>query len=107
LGALSAGPRLITNGEITLDPASELLDIPKITGQPLTRSALGITQNNELLMVTVSKCTIQDLATIMKDLGAYNAMNLDGGASTSLYANGKFLATPTRKISNALMVLPR
>jgi exopolysaccharide biosynthesis protein len=43
----------------------------------------------------------------MKDLGAYNAMNLDGGASTSLYANGKFLATPTRKISNALMVLPR
>ncbi len=106
-GALSAGPRLITNGEITLDPASELLDIPKITGQPLTRSALGITQNNELLMVTVSKCTIQDLATIMKDLGAYNAMNLDGGASTSLYANGKFLATPTRKISNALMVLPR
>jgi len=41
-------------------------------------------------MVTVSKCTIQDLATIMKDLGAYNAMNLDGGASTSLYANGKF-----------------
>jgi len=106
-GALSAGPRLITDGEITLDPASELLDIPKITGQPLTRSALGMTQNKELLMVTVSKCTIEELANIMKDLGAYNAMNLDGGASTSLYSNGKFLATPTRKISNALMVVPK
>lgn len=106
-GALSAGPRLLTNGQITLNPAAELLDIPKITGQPLPRSGLGITQDNELLLVTVSKCTMQDFAVIMQNLGAYNAMNLDGGASTSLYANGQFLTTPTRKLSNTLMILSR
>lgn len=40
----------------------------------------------------------------MKKAGAYQAMNLDGGASSGLYYNGKYLTTPGRKISNALVV---
>jgi exopolysaccharide biosynthesis protein len=39
----------------------------------------------------------------MEKLGAQQAMNLDGGASSGLYANGKMLTAPGRKLSNALI----
>jgi len=57
----------------------------------MARSALGLTKDNKLLMVTVSSAKIEDLATIMQKLGAYNAMNIDGGASSGLYYKGKLL----------------
>jgi len=48
---------------------------------------------------------IEDLATIMQKLGAYNAMNIDGGASSGLYYKGKLLTIPGRDLSNALVVI--
>jgi len=104
-GALSAGPRLITNGKITVNPEAENYTIPKITEYSMARSALGLTKDNKFLMVTVSSAKIEDLATIMQKLGAYNAMNIDGGASSGLYYKGKLLTTPGRDLSNALVVI--
>jgi len=102
---LSAGPRLITNGKITVNPEAENYTIPKITEYSMARSALGLTKDNKLLMVTVSSAKIEDLAKIMQKLGAYNAMNIDGGASSGLYYKGKLLTTPGRDLSNALVVI--
>lgn len=55
------------------------------------RTALGISQDkNTLYLVTVDGrrlsigATHSELAAIMKELGAYNAMNLDGGGSTTM-----------------------
>jgi len=104
-GALSAGPRLITNGKITVNPEAENYTILKITEYSMARSALGLTKDNKLLMVTVNSAKIEDLATIMQKLGAYNAMNIDGGASSGLYYKGKLLTTPGRDLSNALLVI--
>gem|GEM_PF-515592 len=104
-GALSAGPRLITNGKITVNPVAEHYTIPKITEYSTARSALGLTKDNKLLMVTVNSAKIEELATIMQKLGAYNAMNIDGGASSGLYYKGKMLTTPGRDLSNALIVV--
>ncbi len=104
-GGLSAGPRLITNGKITVNPEAENYTIPKITEYSMARSALGLTKDNKLLMVTVSSAKIEDLAKIMQKLGAYNAMNIDGGASSGLYYKGKLLTTPGRDLSNALLVI--
>jgi len=104
-GGLSAGPRLITNGKITVNPEAENYTIPKITEYSMARSALGLTKDNKLLMVTVSSAKIEDLAKIMQKLGAYNAMNIDGGASSGLYYKGKLLTTPGRDLSNALVVI--
>ena len=39
-----------------------------------------------------------------QELGAYDAMNLDGGASTGLWVNGKYLVSPGRQINNALLL---
>ena len=43
----------------------------------------------------------------MKALGANNALNLDGGSSTALYARGRFLSNPARMLTNVLLVTVR
>lgn len=103
-GALQAGPRLVTNGKIALDVKAEGFRDPKILTGGGARSALGITRDHKLILLTSSGATIPQLAEIMKQAGAYQAMNLDGGASSGLYYNGQYLTTPGRKISNALIV---
>jgi len=57
-------------------------------------------------LVTCS-ATVRQLADIMKALGAYDAMNLDGGASSGLWVQGKYLVQPGRSISNALLILKK
>ena len=44
-------------------------------------------------------------AQVMQVLGAREAMNLDGGASSGLVYEGKYLTKPGRALSNALVVL--
>lgn len=103
-GAIGAGPRLLTNGEVTVNPAEEGFTSEKILSYSMARSAVGVTKDNQLILVTVDKATIKELALIMKDLDAYNAMNLDGGASSGLYYKGKYLTAPGRELSNALII---
>jgi hypothetical protein len=40
-------------------------------------------------------------------MGLVSAMNMDEGASSGLYAHGKYMTTPGRQLSNALIVVPR
>ncbi|AET60069.1 hypothetical protein HPL003_16615 [Paenibacillus terrae HPL-003] len=103
-GALQAGPRLVTNGKVSLNVKAEGFKDPKILTGGGARSALGITQDHKLILLTTGGATIPQLAQIMKQAGAYQAMNLDGGASSGLYYNGSYLTTPGRQISNAIIV---
>ncbi|WP_458414831.1 phosphodiester glycosidase family protein [Schinkia sp. CFF1] len=103
-GAIQAGPTLVNGGRISLDPLSEGHRDPKILTNGGARSAIGITSNNKLILVTTKGATIPQLAEVMKLLGAYDAMNLDGGASSCLYYNGKYITQPGRKISNAILI---
>lgn len=106
-GALQAGPRLLVNGSVSLNVAAEGFKDPKILTGGGARSALGLTRDHKLILLTTGGATIPQLAQIMKQAGAYQAMNLDGGASSGLYYNGKYLTTPGRLISNALVVSTR
>lgn len=106
-GALQAGPRLLVNGAVALNVAAEGFKDPKIQTGGGARSALGITRDHKLILLTSGGATIRQLAEIMKQAGAYQAMNLDGGASSGLYYNGKYLTAPGRLISNALVVQTR
>jgi exopolysaccharide biosynthesis protein len=73
--------------------------------RPAQRSALGVTKYNKLLLVTVNRpIYLNKLALIMKDLGAVNAINLDGGSSTALHYDGKTLSHPGRRMTNLLVV---
>lgn len=106
-GALQAGPRLLVNGKVAVDVTAEGFRDPKIRTGGGARSALGLTRDHKLILLTTSGATISQLAQIMKQAGAYQAMNLDGGASSGLYYNGKYLTTPGRLISNALVIKTR
>lgn len=66
-----------------------------------------MTKDGYVIIITVLSATINQLAQIMYELGCYNAMNLDGGASSGLYYNGQYLTKPGRDLSNALIFLPR
>lgn len=109
---ISGGPYLLKNGNIFIDVTGEKLNA--ITGRN-PRTAIGYTKDNVLIMVTVdgrkegsSGVTLNELANIMKDLGCYEAINLDGGSSTVMYVDGKILSGSNIKnssaISNALTV---
>lgn len=101
---LQAGPRLLVNGKVALNVAAEGFKDAKILTGGGARSALGLTRDHKLILLTSGGATIPQLAEIMKQAGAYQAMNLDGGASSGLYYNGKYLTTPGRLISNAIVV---
>ncbi|CAM4371462.1 phosphodiester glycosidase family protein [Paenibacillus tarimensis] len=103
-GALQVGPRLVTNGKITLNVKEEGFRDPKILTGGGARSAIGLTRDHKLLLVTSKGATIPQMASIMKQAGAYQAMNMDGGASSGLYYKGSYITTPGRKISNALLI---
>jgi hypothetical protein len=92
IDALQAGPRLLPapdldgeafvvrgkKGEIVRDGIGAL--------GPATRSALGIKADGSLLLVGVGApgLRLKELAALMTQLGAVEALNLDGGSSTSL-----------------------
>lgn len=103
-GAVQAGPRLLVNGKVALDVKKEGFKDPKILTGGGARSALGITKDHKLILLTTGGATIPQLAEMMKQAGAYQAMNLDGGASSGLYYNGSYLTAPGRQISNAIIV---
>ncbi|WP_246317410.1 phosphodiester glycosidase family protein [Paenibacillus agri] len=103
-GAVQAGPRLLLDGKVSLNVAAEGFRDPKILTGGGARSALGLTRDHKLIIVTTGGATIPQMAEIMKQAGAYQAMNLDGGASSGLFYNGKYLTSPGRQISNALIV---
>ena len=102
---ITAGPRLLRHGAVDL---KGLLDYEKkISTQRAQRSALGVTGNEKMLMVTVSSVTVRELAEMMKLLGAEEAINLDGGASSALFYRGEVKTAPGRNLSTLLVVKNR
>lgn len=82
------------------------------------RTAVGVTATGKLLLVVVdgrqgsysAGMTLRELAELMVDLGAREAVNLDGGGSSEMFLNGLVANRPSdggeRLVSSALVVLP-
>jgi len=99
--AVGGGPWLVKDGIESIDGDAEGFgaDIVKATHP---RTAIGITADNRLLMVTVdgrqdiSKgLSLADMASQMRRLGAVTAINLDGGGSTTLSIRGFVVNSPS------------
>ncbi len=112
---ISGGPYLLKEGKTYIDVTNEKLT--GITGRN-PRTAIGYTKDNVMIMVTVdgrkegsSGVTLNELASLMKSFGCYEAINLDGGSSTVMYVNGTILTGSNIKnsvaVSNALVVRRR
>ena len=109
---ISGGPYLIKNGEIFIGITEQKLGA---IGGKNPRTAIGYTQDGNLIMVAVDGregasvgMTLRELAGFMQSIGCVNAMNLDGGGSTVMYVNGHVVNMPKVKggiaLSNALTI---
>lgn len=101
---MCTGPRLVKNGVVSLSPWAEGFRDGNLY-RPAQRSAMGITRWNKLLLVTVNRpIYMSKMAKIMRELGAADAVNLDGGSSTALYCDGKVWSHPGRRLTNLIVV---
>lgn len=83
------------------------------------RTAVAKLKDRKFLMITVDGRSessggigLYDLANYLLELGATDAMNLDGGGSTTMFLDGKVVNHPSdkegeRKVSDAILVFPR
>ncbi len=98
---VGAGPLLIQNGQIVLDGKAERFS-DAFVQERAARSAIGQTADGRILIVSAQNrtlgagATLSEMAQIMQQLGAVNALNLDGGSSTTLYLGGQILDRPPR-----------
>ncbi|MBD2455935.1 phosphodiester glycosidase family protein [Nostoc sp. FACHB-87] len=93
---IGAGPLLIQNGQIVLDAKAEKFSNAFIAEKAI-RSGICTTATGTLMIAAVHNRaggagpTLAEHAQLMKNLGCVNALNLDGGSSTSLYLSGQLL----------------
>lgn len=101
---LGAGPLLLQNRQIVLDAQAEQFSAAFIR-ETAVRSAIGTTSEGTLLIAAVQnpiggrEPTLGDIAQIMQQLGAVDALNLDGGSSTTLYLGGQILNRSPRTVA--------
>lgn len=101
---LAAGPRLVRDGEVWVNPQAQGFSDPHVLGNA-NRIGVGITSSNKLVIAVVrSSISLEKMGSIMKQLGALQAMGLDAGASIALYVNGKIIVGPSRKLVNLLII---
>jgi exopolysaccharide biosynthesis protein len=108
--AIAFGPRLVVNGQPAFDSDG---------GEGITaRTAIGQREDGAILLLVVDGrridmpgATLQDIQRIMLDYNAYNAINLDGGSSSTMYYKGSVINSPCnplgeRTVATALYVAP-
>jgi Exopolysaccharide biosynthesis protein related to N-acetylglucosamine-1-phosphodiester alpha-N-acetylglucosaminidase len=112
-------PRIVRDGK----SVAEYADIvegtfPSFSAHRHPRTAVGISRDNSTLyLMTVDGrresdggMTLPELAQAMISLGAYEAMNFDGGGSTTMVVEGKVVNRPSdaageRPVGSALLVV--
>lgn len=99
--AIGGSPMLLKGGSKNITATAELIAVNNTSSRP--RSAIGHTANGLVVMVAVegdntaggyAGVSLDELATLMQDLSCNNAINLDGGGSTSLVIGGQLTLRP-------------
>lgn len=99
---LCAGPTLVSGGKVAIALRHEGFRTSLLA--PTSRAAVGITKAGKLLMVVVRQnVSLYAVAKLMIKLNVVDAVCLDGGSSTALYHNGRYLAVPMRRMTNCLV----
>ncbi len=96
INAVGGGPVLIRNGHIIEGYGYELF-YDDIVRSIANRTAVGVTSTNELIIMVVdgratysAGVSLGDMARILKeDFACKDALNLDGGGSSTLIVNGQ------------------
>lgn len=116
--AVAGVPQLIKDGKIDITWEQEKASKSFVeTRHP--RTAVAKLKDGKFLMVTVDGRSessggigLNDLAALLLEFGAAEAMNLDGGGSATMFLDGKVVNHPSdkegeRKVSDAILVTLR
>jgi hypothetical protein len=96
--AMAHYPSLIESGQNIV--STEVLQTSMHSSA--TRAGIGYDDTYVYLVITTS-ASVTDLASVFDALGVDYAMNLDGGASIALYADGSYLYGPSRQNPNVIL----
>lgn len=112
--AIGGAPMILKDGKTNIDAGREMLS-PSFVDHTHPRTAVGYDGKGNIWIVAVdgrtkvSKgVTLPQLAAVMKDFGCTDAINLDGGGSTTFNLFGLTLNHPSdgveRPVANGLLV---
>jgi Phosphodiester glycosidase len=113
--AVGGGPMLVRDGQIAIDGEAEGLPRADFVDKRHPRTAAGVDDRGNLLLVTVDGratwsrgASLDEMAAIMKRYGAVQALNLDGGGSTTMAIGGGVVNAPSdgreRPIADGLLI---
>lgn len=114
-------PRLVVHGQSVADSADALEGTsPSFSVTRHPRTGVGFSRDSSrLILITIdgrqessSGVSLTEFAGLMRTLGVYEGLNLDGGGSTTMVINGIVVnhpsdATGERAVGNALVVVVR
>jgi hypothetical protein len=122
---VNGGPELVHNGVVHTTPQADGMVHP---GDPSfyygwahkrnPRTLVGVDGRGRTVIITADGrstaslgLSITEMAAVAKALGLRNAMNLDGGGSTTMVVGGQVINAPSdatgeRPVGDALLVLP-
>lgn len=102
-GSVDAGvsnyPSLLKNSEVVIKDG-DLTSYQKVKG---TRGAIGVGGENIYLAI-ITNATVEEAAYAMRSLGANHALNLDGGGSSAMYIDGRYVVGPGRSLPTAILL---
>jgi len=116
---LGGGPQLIKAGKVAITDKEEKM-APGFATDRHPRTAIAKLESGKLLLVTVdgrqpgvsAGMTLEMLAELLLEFGAVEAMNLDGGGSTTMVIHNKVVNRPSdqtgeRPVSDAILIFPK
>jgi len=124
LMGVGGGPVLVKNGEINYTYTEEGFfgNSGLVGDQRRARTAVGFTDDNKVIMLVVdfgrivdgviyTGMTLPEVADLMLSLGAVEAMNLDGGGSSTMSVDGRLINRPNgtttqRSVPSILSIVP-
>jgi len=116
---IGGGPQLIKNGRVEITNAAEKI-LPSFVSDGHPRTAIAKLKSGQILLVTVDGrqpgesigMSLNMLAALLLEFDAVEAINLDGGGSTTMVIKNKLVnkpsdATGERPVSDAILIFPR
>ena len=114
---LGAGPKLVTAGRIDITTEGEKMLATFATDRHPRTAVASLADGRALLVVVDGRqltsvgMSLDELARLLIELGAIEAINLDGGGSTTMVVQDKVVNSPSdssgeRPVSDAIIVRP-
>jgi hypothetical protein len=116
---IGGGPQLIKNGRVEITNAAEKI-LPAFVSDFHPRTAIAKLKTGQILLLAVdgrqpgvsAGMSLTMLADLLLEFGTVEAINLDGGGSTTMVIKNKLVnkpsdATGERPVSDAILIFPR